>query len=87
MGKRTKKEKERSRERRKLEVLRAQTTDKNRRVEDVEEPKKKTNPETEIQRVDPKYIKKDLVKAGILTALFLGIIVMLYALKDKIPFF
>ena len=90
MAKKTRKEKELAQLRRKAEVLRAQL--KGSRGEQKQQESLKpqsTNNKVqkeEIQRVNPKYIKEDLIKAGILTAIAIGIVFAFYVLKGQIPF-
>lgn len=90
MAKRTKKEKELAQLRREAEILKAQlkTTGKTQEI-----PKNKKAGEEgnlkkvglEVQSVDPKYIKSDLIKAGVLTLISVGIITLLYLLRNQIP--
>ncbi len=91
MAKKTRKEKELAKLRREAEFLRAQLKGSNEGRNRQESPKpqdtdnKKVRKE-EIQRVDPRYIKSDLIKAGILTAVAVGIVFAVYMLRDQIPF-
>lgn len=39
------------------------------------------------QKVDPKYIKDDLLKTAVLTFISLAVIAALYLLRDQIPYF
>lgn len=91
MAKKTRKEKELAQLRREVEVLKAQLKVSNEKTSRQESPKPQDggskNPQREkIQRVDPKHIKADLIKAGILAASAIGIVLAVYALKDQIPF-
>ncbi len=89
MAKRTKKEKELAQLRREAEILKAQlkTTGKIREIQknkkEEEDDLKKLG--LEVQSVDPKYIKSDLIKAGVLTLISVGIITLLYLLRNQIP--
>jgi hypothetical protein len=91
MAKKTRKEKELAQLRREVEVLRAQLKGSNETPTQQEKPqikgdsKKKVQKE-KIQKVDPKYIKADLIKAGVLTVLAIGIILAAYIFRDLIPF-
>jgi len=87
VGKRTRKEKELAKVRRQLEVLKAQTTTARKQTQTSQELKKEVPSKSETQRVDSKYIKKDLLKAGILTIILMGIILVAWALRARIPFF
>lgn len=90
MVKRTRKEKELAQIRREIEVLKAQlnTTEENRELQENKKAGEEVNLKQmglEIQSVDPKYIKSDLIKTGVLTLISIGIITLLYILRNQIP--
>lgn len=95
MTKKTRKEKELSRLRREIEILKAQASRKNYSpatspASGGTPPLGGGNPASlkalEIRRVDPKYIKKDLLKTALLSVLALAIILVLYLMRSQIPF-
>ncbi len=100
MAKKTRQEKELSRLRQQLEVLKAQQSNREFTpppayspppLEPTAKPKAAPLPKNlekvGIQRVDPKFIKKDLLKTGLLSLLALLLILILYLLRNKIAFF
>ena len=95
MAKKTRQEKELSRLRREIEILKAQKsyTSSIPKLEEPEpspeiqkEPLPKNLEKAGIQRVDLKFIKKDLVKTVILSIGALLVIAILYLLRSRIPF-
>lgn len=90
MVKRTRKEKELAQIRREIEVLKAQlnTAGENRELQENKKAGEEVNLKQmglEIQSVDPKYIKSDLIKTGVLTLISIVIITLLYLLRNQIP--
>lgn len=94
MAKKNRKEKELSRLRREIEILKAQASRKNYSQTKPQKEEKVLSPATlptplkalEIRRVDPKYIKKDLLKTALLSVLAFAIILVLYLIRSQIPF-
>lgn len=98
MSKKTRREKELSRLRREIEILKAQKSwqgytpsppqleEPEPRTETPKEPPPKNLEKAEIQRVDLKFIKKDLVKTVILSTGALLAIAIIYLLRGRIPF-
>lgn len=94
MTKKTRKEKELSRLRREIEILKAQTSGQNYSASEPQKEEKAPSPvpastilkPLNIRRVDPKYIKKDLIKTAVLSLLALAVIAALYLLRNQIPF-
>jgi hypothetical protein len=99
VAKKTRQEKELSRLRREIEVLKAQKSGLNYTIRQEavkesipensveEKPLPKSLEKAGIQRVDPKFIKKDLLKTAILAIAALAVITALYLLRSQIPFF
>ena len=99
MAKKKRKDKELARLRREVEVLRAQLAGERgpkeaKTAEVVGKTKTQLYQKTPhsgtavaARRVDPTYIKKDLLRSGILTLIACGMIVGLYAFRTRIPFF
>ena len=99
MAKKNRPEKELSRLRRQLEVLKAQRAHQlpsppdrspapppNPAAESKNETPLKSLEKSEISRVDPKFIKKDLRKTGLLFIAGLLLILAIYLLRQAIPF-
>ena len=98
VAKKTRQEKELSRLRREIEVLKAQKSGLNYTInqgavkesipENIveEKPLPKSLEKAEIQRVDPKFIKKDLLKTAVMAIAALAVIAALYLLRNQIPF-
>lgn len=105
MAKKTRQEKELSRLRQQLEVLKAQQSNREFTPSPsyspslpVTSPEKSSDakPETKplsknlekagIQRVDQKFIKKDLLKTALLSLAALLLIAIIYLLRNQIPF-
>jgi hypothetical protein len=84
MAKKRRKDKELARLRREVEVLKAQVAGREdkgrervpkRRVEGRDKPQDKPrqlSTKSIIQQVDPKFLKKDLIKSGILALIVIG---------------
>lgn len=95
MAKKTKKQKEVARLRREVETLRAQLSRQptaSPRTElrpgtEAQPPESKTSPSPQMQRVDPKFIKADLIRAAVLTLVSLVALALLYIFRNWIPFF
>ena len=98
MAKKPRQEKELSRLRREIEVLKAQKSGLNYTIRQEavrepipegrfeEKPLPKSLEKAGIQRVDPKFIKTDLLKTAVLAIAALAVIAALYLLRNQIPF-
>jgi hypothetical protein len=95
VSKKTRQEKELSRLRRQIEVLRAQESGRSHQYSPPPPEVKEAQPETaeeapanklEIRKVEPRFIKKDLLKTAVLALISLATIGLLYLLRDQIPF-
>ena len=96
MSKKTRQEKDLARLRRQIEVLKAQNSERShdyspppREVREESKPEKPAEPpikSLEIKKVAPKFIKADLLKTTALALIALAIILLLYLLRNQIPF-
>lgn len=105
MARKTRKEKENTRLRREIEVLKAQVSGQNYLESEPVKTQTPTPPPAiassgvagaastptplkplEIRRVDPKFIKADLLKTALLSVLAIAAILVLYLLRSRIPF-
>jgi hypothetical protein len=96
VAKKTRQEKDLAHLRRKIEVLRAQNSERShdyspppREVREESKPEKPAEPpikSLEIKKVAPKFIKADLLKTIVLSLAALAVILLLYLLRNKIPF-